>query len=98
MTSTVYFVRDNRAMKKPELLINNVFLIYAPKKLNFLNFKKIPKSANTDYDSGLTITVPDYCSAYYCSKEKEIKQFLGITSRLWFGLLNKSFSKDIVIS
>ena len=98
MTSTVYFVRDNRAMKKPQFLINNVFLIYAPKKLNFLNFKKLPKSTNTDYDSGLTITAPDCCSAYYCSKEKEIKQYLGITNRLGFGLLNKCFSKDIVIS
>ena len=67
MTSTVYFVRDNRAIKKSQLLSNNVFLIYASKKLKF------PKSTYTDYDSGLTITVPDYCLAYYCSKDKEIK-------------------------
>ena len=30
----------------------------------------------TDYDSGLTITVLITSSAYYCSKDKEIRQFL----------------------
>ena len=30
----------------------------------------------TDYDSGLTITVLITISAYYCSKDKEIRQFL----------------------
>ena len=82
MTSAVHFVRDTRAIKKPQFLSNNVFLICAPKKLKF------PKSLYPDYDSGLTITIPDYCSAYYCSKDKDIKQFLGTTNRLQFKLLN----------
>ena len=31
----------------------------------------------TDYGSGLTITVLITSSAYYCSKDKEIRQFLS---------------------
>ena len=92
MTSTIYFIRDNRAIKKPWLLSISVFLIYAPRILKF------PSSLYTDYDSGLATTTPDHCAAYYCSKDREVKQFLDTTNRLWLGLLNKFFSKDIVIN
>lgn len=52
----------------------------------------------TAYDTEVTITIPHHCKAYYYSKYKgEIKQFQGTTNRLWVGILNKSFFKDIVI-
>lgn len=65
-------------------------MIYAPRKLRF------PTSSYTEYNIEVIITIRNHCKAYFCSKYK-INQFQSDKNRLWIGILNKSFFKDIVI-
>lgn len=53
MTSNLVFMKDGESIKKPLLLNDEVFLIYAPRKLKF------PCSEITKYDTQLVVTLPD---------------------------------------
>ena len=86
-SSTLIFTRDSKSIKKPLLLKDGTFLIYAPRKLKF------PQAEFTRYYTENTVTLGYFCSKY----EDEIEQFLSIKKRLWIGILNKSFFEDIVI-
>ena len=91
-SSTLIFTRDSKSIKKPLLLKDGTFLIYAPRKLKF------PQAEFTRYYTENTVTLPSNSQGYFCSKyEDEIEQFLSIKKRLWIGILNKSFFEDIVI-
>ena len=46
-------MKDGESIKKPLLLNDEVFLIYAPRKLKF------PCSEITKYDTQLVVTLPD---------------------------------------
>ena len=91
-SSALIFSRDSKSIEKPLFLKDGVFLIYAPRKLKF------PRAEFTKYDTEVTVTLPRDSQGFFGSKYKdEIEQFLSIIERLWIGILNKSFFKDIVI-
>ena len=65
--------------------------IFAPKKLNF-------KSAEyTQYDTGVVIILPDNFSRYYWSLDSNLKSLNAGENRLYFGLLNQTFTLNFTL-
>ena len=52
MTSNLVFMKDGESIKKPLLLNDEVFLIYAPRK------HKFPCSEIIKYDTQLAVSLP----------------------------------------
>ena len=80
-------------MKKPLHLKNGVFLVFAPRKLTF------PPMQFNRYDREVTVTLPKDSCGYFTSKYKadEIEWISKNTQKIWIGVINKSFTEDIVI-
>ena len=93
MKSAVTFKKDRKNVKKPMHLKNGVFLIYAPRQL------KISPIQFERYDTKITVILPKNSHGYFTSKFKtdEIEQVCGDTQWIWIGILNKSFTEEIVI-
>ena len=86
MKLTLTFTRDTKNVKKPSYLKNEVFLIYAPKKLKFLLCSLKERHRNQ-------------LLGYFTSKFRsgKIETIVGNQQRIWIGILNKSLTEDIVI-
>ena len=85
--------RDTKNVKRPLYLKNEVFLIYAPRKITIepMQFKQ--------NDSNIVVNLSKAHKDYFTSifKRDDIEAISGNTQRIWIGILNTHFSGSIVI-
>ena len=85
---TVEIITDSKSIKKPELFSKNTLHLFAPKKIIFKAVEY------TRIDTCIETNIPKNTGASYCSLNRDFTQADKGKSRIYLGLLNKSFIKD----
>ena len=87
------FKRTYSRVKKPQHINKNIFVIFAPKRIN------IEPATSYELDTEIILILPQGSHGFVTSKFRgdEIHQINAKKQRLWIEILNKSYEKNLVV-